>query len=133
MVPARYVLAVVAGLAVGVAIGWFSDRATHTSRQAARGHHHSGQVVNLGGNRPHTRTPHSSPPPPQSRRAPAVTLRQLQQQMLACLYAGGPGAQTACMRGVVRRELRALGSIWSPQAGGGDGAPQPFLLIPSQG
>jgi hypothetical protein len=115
----RCLLAIAVGLAVGVAVGWFSDRATHGAPEAVRHHHHRRAQIDK------VATP--APPPGDGRRRPAPqaparppTIRDLQQQLLDCVFEHSSAAgQTACLQALLQRELEVGGQeMGLPPAGG---------------
>jgi len=123
---ARYLLAIVVGLAAGMAIGWYSGRVDAGPPQAAGRHHHRhhhdrSQSVNVHSqqHRPDRSRPAPDPTPP----AHVPSMRELQQQMLQCVlehpYAAG---QVACLRAVLR-QLGAASDTW------GGGQSLPFTLL----
>ncbi|HET6847530.1 MAG TPA: hypothetical protein VFH74_01650 [Gaiellales bacterium] len=124
---ARYVLAIVIGLTVGLAVGWYSGRGHATPSAAGHRRHHR-QVVDVrqGRHVPDHSQPSPAPQPPS--RPP--TIRELQQQLLECVF-GHPTAegQTACLQAVIQRELRLAGRGWPLPGGNGQALP---FLSPSQ-
>jgi len=109
-----------------MAVGWYSGRVDETQPQAARHRHHRhhrSQSVNLHSQRHH---PDRSRPTPHPQGRP-TTMRELQQQMLQCLYNHpSPEGQAACLQAVLR-ELGASPNIWG---GPGSGGPTlPFALL----
>jgi hypothetical protein len=109
----RYLVAIAVGLAIGMAVGWYSGR-SHEAPPRVALRHHTGRAVNV---RPEQHRPKGSrPAPPTPARPPS--LEQLQQQLLQCVFLHPTSAgQTACLRGVVRRALRAAGQGWQPPGG----------------
>ena len=113
----RYLLAIAIGLAVGMAVGWFSGRRDAEAPRAAVHHHHRAQSVDVRRRRQQRQQSRPSPAPQAPARPP--TIRELQQQLLECLF-DHPTAdgQTACLQAVLQRELRLAGRGW-PLPGGG--------------
>jgi hypothetical protein len=109
----RYLVAIAVGLAIGMAVGWYSGRSHEAAPRVALGHH-TGRAVNV---RPEPQEPNGSRPAPRTPGRPP-SLEQLQQQLLQCVFLHPtPAGQTACLRGVVRRALRAAGPGWQPPGG----------------
>lgn len=99
MIRARYLVAVVVGLDLGLAAGWLSaPGATSSPEVVPPPTHTSRQDVSLPA------------PPPASHRADGgrrqggqrPSPRQLQQQLLRCLYQTPAWRQAQCLRAVVR-------------------------------
>lgn len=109
----RYLVAIAVGLAIGMAVGWYSGR-SHAAAPRVALRHHTGRAVNV---RPEHHRPNGSRPAPRGPARPP-NLEQLQQQLLRCVFLHPTSAgQTACLRGVVRRALRAAGPGWQPPEG----------------
>jgi hypothetical protein len=100
MFGTRYLLAVMVGLAVGVAAGWLTGRAAEPQHQAAPGrtaHAHTG-----------TPPPGSQQTPPAARQTRPPGIRQVQQQIARCLYQSWTlRQQVGCLRRLLGRQLSA--------------------------
>ena len=116
----RYLLAIAVGLAVGVAVGWFSDRATHGAREAVRHHHRGGHVVKVATPVPPAGGGQSRPTPSPQAPARPPTIRKLQQQLLDCVFEHYSAAgQTVCLQALLQRELELGGQeLGLPPDGG---------------
>jgi hypothetical protein len=116
---ARYLLAIAVGLAIGAAAGWVTGRANHAAPPAAVRHHRA-QLVNERPTRRHANRARPAPQPP----AGPPTMRELQQQVLACLLDhAAPADQTSCLRAVMRDELRMARRFWGAPEGGSPALP----------
>ncbi|HEV8452606.1 MAG TPA: hypothetical protein VGQ45_14325 [Gaiellales bacterium] len=125
MFRVRYLVAVLVGLAVGVAAGWITGRGVEPARQAATTPAHAGHV-----------SPRAAGPPPRSdgtqpRRQPSPTypapglqqVQRVQQRIVQCLYDSATWRQqVVCLRAVLRLELAGSRSLGLAFAG------QPFRL-----
>jgi hypothetical protein len=110
----RYLVAIAVGLAIGMAVGWYSGRSHQAAPRVAL-RHHTGRAVNNV--RPEQHQPKGSRPAPRTPARPP-SLEQLQQQLLQCVFGHPtPAGQTACLRSVVRRAVRAAGPEWRPPGG----------------
>jgi hypothetical protein len=124
MFRARYVLAVLVGLAVGVAAGWVSGRGFESSHQAATTRAHTGQVSARATSPPPPRSDDNPPraEPPQT--YPVPSLQQVQQRIVRCLYESVTWQQqVVCLRAVLRLAAGANRSLGFSFAG------QPFRLF----
>jgi hypothetical protein len=95
----RYLMAVIVGLSVGVAIGWVSGRESQPAPRVAAGHH-----------RGHHARQRTAPfaPPTQNRtpRQPALTFRQVQLRVAQCLVGSGSlEQQVVCLRRLLRSRV----------------------------
>ena len=116
----RYLLAIAVGLAVGVAVGWYSDRATHGAREAVRHHHRRGHVVKVATPAPPAGGGKSRPAPAPQAPTRRPTIRELQQELLDCVFEhSSSAAQTACLQALLQRELELGGQEFGPPPDGG--------------
>jgi hypothetical protein len=118
----RYVVAVLVGLAVGVAAGWITGRGFEPAHQAATTRAHAGHVPRRAaappprsdGTQPRQTPPHTFPAP---------GLQQVQQRIVQCLYDSATWRQqVVCLQAVLRLELAGSRSLGLSYAG------QPFSL-----
>ena len=118
MFRVRYALAVLVGLAVGVAAGWVSGRGFESSHQAATTRAHSGHVSARATSPPPPRSDDNPPraKPPQT--YPVPSLQQVQQRIVRCLYESATWRQqVVCLRAVLRLETAGTRSLGFSFAG----------------
>jgi hypothetical protein len=109
MFRVRYVLAVLVGLAMGVAAGWASGRGFDSADPVATTGAHTGHQAARATTPPRPRSDANPRPvrPPQS--FPVPNLQQVQQRLMRCLYGSSTWRQqVVCLRAVLR--LKAAGS-----------------------
>jgi hypothetical protein len=116
MFRVRYVVAVLVGLAVGVAAGWITGRGFEPAHQAATTRAHAGHVPRRAaapprsnGTQPRQTAPHAYPAP---------GLQQVQQRIVQCLYESATWRQqVVCLQAVLRLELAGSRSLGLSYAG----------------
>jgi hypothetical protein len=121
MFRVRYVVAVLVGLAVGIAAGWITGRGFEPAHQAATTRAHGGHVSAGAPTQP----PRSDGTQPRQKpsHTPAPGLQQVQQRIVQCLYQSATWRQqVVCLRAVLRLELAGSRSLGLSYAG------QPYSL-----
>lgn len=109
MFRVRYVVAVLVGLAVGVAAGWVSGRGFESADPAATTRAHTGHVAARATTPPQPRSDGNPPPAKPPQMSPVPGLQQVQQRLVRCLYKSSTWRQqVVCLRAVLR--LEAAGS-----------------------
>ena len=121
MFRVRYVVAVLVGLAVGVAAAWISGRGFESADRAATTPAHTGHIAGRVTTPPRPRSDGNPTPakPPQ-----VSSVRALQQRLVRCLYDSSTWRQqVVCMRAVLRLEAPGSRSLVLSFAG------LPFRLV----
>lgn len=122
MFRVRYVVAVLVGLAVGVAAGWVSGRGFEAAHQAATTRAHTGHVPATTPALPRSDGDPPRQKPPQTQ--PVPSLQQVQQRILRCLYDSSTWRQqVVCLRAVLRLEAPTSRPLGFSFAG------EPFRLV----
>ncbi len=119
MFQVRYVVAVLVGLAVGVAAGWVSGRGFEPANQAGTTPAHAGHVATRATPPPPPRSDDNPPRQKPQQRGLAPGLQQVQQRIVRCLYESATWQQqVVCLRAVLRLEVagtRSLGLSFTGQ------------------
>jgi hypothetical protein len=124
MFRVRYVVAVLVGLAVGVAAGWVSGRGFDASHQAATTRAHAGHISARTNTPPPPRSDDNPPRQQPQQTYPVPSLQQVQQRIVRCLYDSATWRQqVVCLRAVLRLEVAGTRSLGLSFAG------QQFRLV----